>query len=100
MSKILLPRFRKLFDFAIDEIFASGGDGCGIIGFRYTSLDQAVEQFEFYLIENPSVKSILKEKRIKEGRVTFDDNSNESISFYSSENMPPYRGQEIYLQVY
>lgn len=95
---MLKPRFKRIFDVAIDEIFASGGDGSGYIGVKYGDYLDVVTQFELYLKENMSLAAILRFKKVYDISVCFHDGSNESISFGPPLDNPPI--SEIYLQIY
>lgn len=95
---MLKPRFKKVFDLAIDEIFASGGDGFGYIAVKYGNYLDVAAQFELYLKENAPLASILRFKNVRDNSVSFNDGSNESISFGPPLDNPPV--SEIYLQIY
>ena len=74
----------KLFDFVTAEVWASGGDGDGVVVFRSQSINDVATAFEVWQSKHPIMNRIPYHRHnLNEGHVLFSDNSNENITFMS-----------------
>lgn len=102
-------RFNALFDCVVWEISSAGGDGCGTIVFKQTSVRDAAKAFEEWKNARSLGRGFLP-YRIdhKSDHVLFTDKSNENMTLVSkaeTDTWPAEQrrlkyGDEIWLEVW
>lgn len=100
-------RFKRLFDHVAYEVAASGGDGCGIIVFKQTSVQEAAKAFEEWKAAQPWPDWLPHRLNYSPNRILFTDMSNENITLVSKSEVcswdPVARGigqNEVWLEVW